>query len=1716
VITTLDIQSWAKELVTGNAAFIEDSGVLYIVSNVRADNSFAILQSDPVPPAPGPGSSFTEVASHTFATANTDFDPVVEIDPTAGVAGVLHIIGVADNATDPNLDDVVKFSYDIDSATLTGPVVLVTGSRVRDAYDIVVLAAGHTLVAASVDEVISYLDGTVTPQLGMNLVVMELDGSDVLVPSTTVELVNSPPRSGDTFSSVSVISPDGVYVELYYESHPKLVSFDDHLFKFRQFNRDNVGTWDTVTDIGDFQGRFTDDRLTVLANGDDRLLTQVYFNQLARPVQGLVGNLVMGFTGLPMWDALTTYLAGDQVSWHGLQYEALLGNTGNDPSGLAPNWKLINGWTFHTIFGTTVNGSVIQATPCISISQGMNIVYLLEPFNSPAEAWPMHVATIDSNLLFTDVPGFYNQQTFTWLRGTTSILDDDTRWAIVGERMQGLSPSPLPVYVSLFDVPPTAAMIPTSATVYRGASFYDIGAGLVSGDLPLHVNSADADQDALIYVWSKNDPDLRDVTLVTNGPDAVLDVARAVGGAARSFTVGVAVIDLFTDLITPRHPSLDITNIDVTASVLTVTAANNYAPGETAMLYDIALAAPVAPTVTQVASGTPVATITNIDVTSGILTVTAVNSFNTDDKVSFAGLTTATYLNGEVLIILNATPTDFTAAVSFGDDPSHADTGTATSPVARKYSIKITYVNGVGQSTGSDNFLLSLTDGNVAKVTSPLASGNATAYNVFVAEVLAGTTSWSAITQTPIVTHVNITSGTLTVTAVNTLAPGDKVLLSGLDATIYLNGLTFTVLTASGTQFTAAAAFADDDQVVSTGAGQFPAYFAGDDVEAGGSVWTAQRDNSGVDPTTDDGTNWIKVRGNLQNNTPILLGTDWTEPDSLLVEGAAIPLVNTAFLTDFNNDIVTVATASLTQFTAPIVGTMPVSFPSTAVVGFASTQFQFATCDITVPSNAAPTITLQAQFVDAVITLVEVDGSNNVIITAANGFSAGQKVQFQGLTAATFLNGETVTIATASGTGFTAPFAHAVYPPTADTGTAQPQTARGVPFTFTPVLTGYNDIDDATTFTWVQTAGDPVSFEGGTNLPTLKFETLGLDLHGETLTFSLTVDDGVNAPVTETGFVVHVEAYDFSGTDTLFLSRALFTEQTDVDFVSLTSDIATIVAVNNFIVGQMVEFKNLTTATFLNGQAAAAVVSVLNADLAGTITQVARSGTLVTVDVVNSFTAGQIVTVAATTTVAVNGTFVLVTATGTQITYNTAASGAIAPVADTGTATVPAQFTIAFTHTDYALAADAGDAYTPARMSQRNTSLTWQPLQTSAMLTDLATVKRSSVLDGSDRYLLISSKSVTVFGGINPALYLLRKLFTPAKTNIVDCVHTEQDYSLVLDDLGNLFRYTEAPLINTDNPDVTIDLTNISSFSFNKIFTTPAFADKRVIVLSGSNGIVLLQVQSSTLGVLAFQEYSAENGFLYGSDNVQFVRTNAVESLREGKILVGSIVPSTATITKMRVLGNDLIVTANNTFKVGARVQFTGITLTAGLLDINDNAAVAGRDLVVTSANATGFTCSILHADAGTGPSYTETGTVTATNEGTTYETLISLANSQIIGTWDASKIRNQFVESGEILFEPESTYVGRPPAPIQAVPSAVFQTVTIAWVEERPDLVFAYDVEYSTDGGTSYNLLQRVNSGATLRLIIDLIAGQTYLFRIRAFSQDGASNYSNVQTITL
>jgi hypothetical protein len=89
---------------------------------------------------------------------------------------------------------------------------------------------------------------------------------------------------------------------------------------------------------------------------------------------------------------------------------------------------------------------------------------------------------------------------------------------------------------------------------------------------------------------------------------------------------------------------------------------------------------------------------------------------------------------------------------------------------------------------------------------------------------------------------------------------------------------------------------------------------------------------------------------------------------------------------------------------------------------------------LTVPDQHHFTFAAPAN-TSATITNIAISG-NTLTVTAANSFKVGQVVNFSGVGTNAFLNSQQATISTASGSQFTATFAHADVASGADTGTA--------------------------------------------------------------------------------------------------------------------------------------------------------------------------------------------------------------------------------------------------------------------------------------------------------------------------------------------------------------------------------------------------------------------------------------------------------------------------------------------------------------------------------------------------------------------------------------------------------------------------------------------------------------------------------------------------------
>lgn len=1862
MITTLDTTSWAQELTTGNAEFVESNLVLYVVSNVRNNGfgfgqgfgssfasqyQFVVLQSDPVPPSPGPGATFGGVppvsvpkATYIFPQPNLSFDPVTAYD---AANGLLHIIGTRNtpttgNQSSPQLNDLVKFTYDVNSTVLSGPVVLVSsvGSRIRGAFDIAVLPNGNTIVAAALTEptlargsitnvsvssgivtvtvasmsipfvpgqwvllddltnatflngellqvveatptsFIAYFvagnypstsdTGTASP-VGSSLLAVELDMvTNLPVPTTAKIVASSPARTGNTFDGVSLLVV-GNSVELYYQSHPKIVTFSDQVFTINFIGRDfppdggfglNFGykfgiplvgfgfdfgyefglstSWsDSPTVLTTFTARYSDNRLTVLAdNAGNRFLSLTYWSQFNHP-EGILGSVLVG---------------------------RKLGSTD---------------WFFHPTFGTQMGGSLVQSTLAIAQNNSVNLVYLLQPFvpvNNPplptTSSWPLKVASVNVNTLgLTDVPGFYNTANFTWLRGTKSLLDNQSLWAVVGEReITAVAAGELHVIPAL-TLPPHPFTVQAVLSPYFENDFvvfYPSLVHLVEVATDPHQGQYTVDTSTGVYTFNEADAGktvaitYEYVTKILPVYASLFNVPPVAAATPASATVWRGGTFYATDV-------RSISSFSITSNVVTVTCPNDFVAGQDIAVYGFAHAENqflngITLTVTTASSTQFTAAFTHANYTSipdtgeaallipGTLVLSAAASTDADsdalkyiwtenDPNPFVSLATAGAL-AAVNVAKAAGPEDQVFDVGVAVIDLFPDFVTQRHPALVVGTIAISGGSLSATFTAPSGALVPISGEQVMFYNVVLLAPSAPTLNTVAGGVLpvqgapgfgfqfgAGFGEFDPISV--IVTYLNgngeTTGSVSTVLAsidagklLRVVSPsnaGDaefyNVYVGSVgNETLQPNGsiavITATAISSNILTVTCNNTLSLNDTAVLTGTAE--AFLNGQQVtvlSANNVQFTASFTHANFSNGADTGVVAL-TNGKF---APTLLGNNWIEPASGFTQITTKPPIKTTAVEEFLNDQVFTLTSGTNSTTLVAnfslgfgfdfgfdFGTS--SFPATNVTGSVISQFQFRQIPIVVPQNVAPVATFPSP--QWVANVLQTTLPRNTNITITPGVITNPLTQFP------------------------------------------------------VVYTGVTDPDDAPTYSWSQISGTSVTFPKGTAFSSLVIDTAGVNLNGETLVFSLTVNDSVNPPFT-TEFTVAVSAYVFAVTDTMQLSRSIYSANALVTSVQIFNGVGTITAANDFSAGQTVWFEGMTNAPFLNG----ATFTILPTGFG------------------SSFSAGF-----------------------------------------GGPSLSSSQFQIVNnTLPNYGPTADTGVAYSALPISQRNSApaspnLPWSPLDISVIYSNVTSVKRVSVLDGSDRYIVISPFSVLVYGvfpDANPEAVLMRKLFLPTAAKILDAVHTEQDYTLILDSQGRILRYSTAPFINTDNPDTIIDINTLTSLSFAdtdlandvQILTTQSFGNQRVVVLAGEEGTLLVQLNTTTLSVTGTFELDVASNYVYGASKTQFVRWVNIDNLRSGRILLGTILNKTATITGVGIAAgtfngnpvgaNTLLIQCVNEFSVGDQIVLSGLTATLTSQKLN------GLPVTVIAALPTAFLASLDPASLSISPPYgptADTGLAQSQTSGDTFETLIDLNSNQIVGTFDKSKLRNQFVETGEILFDPADTYSGGPTPPVLAAPtSAPFggqANVNLAWQQQRSDLISSYTVQFAVEnpvsttvpaappyqfqvppieeftadegvldtvtlaplartfatspltgqyfvdestGTYTFNIaqsghamvitirqafqnLQIVNSGNAQSLTVALPVGRTYFFQVQASGLDGSSGFSNIQSITV
>lgn len=266
------------------------------------------------------------------------------------------------------------------------------------------------------------------------------------------------------------------------------------------------------------------------------------------------------------------------------------------------------------------------------------------------------------------------------------------------------------------------------------------------------------------------------------------------------------------------------------------------------------------------------------------------------------------------------------------------------------------------------------------------------------------------------ITSTQVTGNVLTVTATNTFAAGQQVEFFDMTGVPALNGVFLTIVTATGSQFTAAFTYANYGATAETGS-----CFSATNT-------TALQVLSQEDPSVSGAYSFIGMGGSMAiptasdlyipvGNIPPLWPSEGVVGCSFggNHEGAGRIYGTTSVSTvEVSTNVLTVTPQGGNRYSPWIIGTT-VTFESFATATFL---------------NRA-TITQ---------TQVGLNGTNVLTVTCANNFQAGQLIRLQGLTTSTFLNWQTITVldTNLSTSSFDASFTHANYGPSADTGYAAP------------------------------------------------------------------------------------------------------------------------------------------------------------------------------------------------------------------------------------------------------------------------------------------------------------------------------------------------------------------------------------------------------------------------------------------------------------------------------------------------------------------------------------------------------------------------------------------------------------------------------------------------------------------------------------------------------
>jgi uncharacterized phage protein gp47/JayE len=277
------------------------------------------------------------------------------------------------------------------------------------------------------------------------------------------------------------------------------------------------------------------------------------------------------------------------------------------------------------------------------------------------------------------------------------------------------------------------------------------------------------------------------------------------------------------------------------------------------------------------------------------------------------------------------------------------------------------------------------------------------------------------------ISNVSLASNILAVTCANTLQPGNQVQLSGVTGAAFLNGQVLTVVTNNSSEFTATFIHADYSSAGDTGTANM--------VTADSGVLWANVGFIAITPT-------IKF---------VLLSFE---------SGLSIVIAPPSGITAAKNQ-----TDCLLQWVTPdfpgFVGVRVMVSTDPAGINPPFTQFGDLVSSVSSTEQVVVNsqVNTQTSVPTAVVSNIVID-NNEVTVTAANSFIRGTVLTLAGLMNATFLNGQTLTVDTSSGTQFTARYVHSGSYAQPDSGTASSTISTNVVTdTQTVQLVNFSSVD---------------------------------------------------------------------------------------------------------------------------------------------------------------------------------------------------------------------------------------------------------------------------------------------------------------------------------------------------------------------------------------------------------------------------------------------------------------------------------------------------------------------------------------------------------------------------------------------------------------------------------------------------------------------------------